>query len=154
MSICFIYYDYTFFLKSRKGKCYNQVLKVSERLVVWGMQTWDQLSILQRQFVAELRGEKLLPSQHLNSITIEVAEVLAKHGYPLKYQEDYNALRMALGENYFGEWQGHDLTHQQRAELFGHTDWTALRKQHHSPTVVNKTFTWLRAKLARNNSSI
>jgi hypothetical protein len=141
-------------LKSRKSKCYNQALKVSKRLISWSLQTWDQLSILQRQIVAELRGEKLLPAQHLNSITIEVAEVLAKHGYPLKYQEDYNALRMALGENYFGEWQDYALTHQQRAELFGHTDWTALRNQHHNPTPITKTFAWLRAKLARNNSSI
>lgn len=104
--------------------------------------------------MAELRGEKLLPPQHLNSMTIDVAEVLAKHGYPLKYNEDYNALRMALGENYFSEWENYDLDHKQRAELFGHTNWTELRKQHHNPTAVAKTFSWLRTKLARGNSSI
>ena len=141
-------------MKNRKAKWYTEALKVSERLVAWGVQTLDQLSILQRQFVAELRGEKLLPSQHLNSMTIDVAEVLAKHGYPLKYNEDYNALRMALGENYFGEWENYDLDSKQRAELFGHTDWTALRKLHHNPTIITKTFSWLRAKLAGNNSSI
>lgn len=104
--------------------------------------------------MAELRGEKLLPSQHLNHIVVEVAEILAKHGYPLKYNEDYNALRLALGENYFAEWQEYNLDHQQRAELFGHTNWTVLRKQHQNPTPVAKTFSWLKAKLARGNSSI
>jgi len=98
--------------------------------------------------VAELRGEKLLPEHHLNSLVVEIAEVMAKHGYPLQFNEDYNALRSAIAENYFKEWQGYSI------ETLGHTKWSTLRDAHHNPTAASKTISWLRSKLTRGNSSI
>ena len=100
--------------------------------------------------MAELRGEKIIPAHQLNRIVVDVAEVLAKHGYPLKYNEDYNALRSALAQEYFSEWQGYDASEAG----YQHTKWADLRDKYQNPSLLLKTTDWIRVKLTRSNSSI
>lgn len=132
-----------------KARAYDKLftLKVPEYIVSWGKRTmdekfqklvsskltqmWEHISELKSQLIAELRGEKPFPQEKLNQIVLDVADVLAKHGQSLQYQEDYNALRMALAENYFTLWQGYDTF-----DCLGHVNWTELREKRQKSSVI------------------
>lgn len=69
--------------------------------------------------------EDFLTNQKLNQLTMEIADVLERHGYPVRYNESYNALRFLLGKDYFQDWLGFTL----EEDAFCHISWSNLKNR-------------------------
>jgi len=93
---------------------------------------WKRVTEFGAEVVTELRGEKKLSGRRLNNLVIDVAEVFEKHGYPLRYDESYNAIRLAIAQEYFRDWLDYDIT--DAVEI---VDWDDL-KQKRNETLLAK----------------
>lgn len=85
----------------------------------------------------------MITSSELNRITLEIAAVLEKHGYPPEYNESYNCLRLAIGRDYFEEWLGIKL----EDNAFDHVSWAKLKEDLSVKPPHKQALSWLRGRL-------
>lgn len=102
--------------------------ELKDHIMTIGLHLWGRAATLGKIIMAEMRGEDFLPNAKLNQMTLDIADVLERHGYPVRYNESHNALRLLLGKDYFQEWLGFTL----EDDAFTHTHWDVLREDRKS----------------------